>query len=332
VIIRGVNDDELIDLIEFGKRIEAEVRFIEYMDVPGATHWSSTAVVSRQEMLATLEARYGPLDPIVENSSAPADRYILPDGTIFGIISSTTEPFCRTCDRSRLTADGLWYLCLYATRGIDLRGPLRAGASAEQLRALVDPLYRASAWLGALAGLFGVLFAAPLCALLYGAPFARSGDVFAWLVWMLPISLVGAHARYVLLAVGQQRAELVANAAGAAIAVAAGLALVPTFGTRGGAVAIVAGTLATSVAAHALAARAEISLPGIAPLVRPKTTLFPDGLRALEAVARGEIAFAVASISEIRAVEGVILAGPLTHLKSAEVLTQFRAGGIEPAD
>ncbi len=140
---------------------------------------------------------------------------------------------------------------------------------AERLRALVEPLYRASAWLGALGGLFGVLFAAPLCALLYGAPFARSGDVFAWLVWMLPVSLVGAHARYVLLAVGRQRAELVANAAGAAVALIAGFALVPTYGTRGGAIAIVAGTLATALAAHALATRSEISLPGIAPLVRP---------------------------------------------------------------
>ena len=68
-----------------------------------------------------LTARYGPIEPIVEDSSAPADRYRLPDGTTFGIIASTTEPFCRNCDRSRLTADGMWYLCLYATDGLDLR-------------------------------------------------------------------------------------------------------------------------------------------------------------------------------------------------------------------
>ena len=59
------------------------------------------------------------------------------DGTTFGIISSTTDPFCSTCDRSRLTADGMWYLCLYATRGLDLRAPLRQGASAEELAALI---------------------------------------------------------------------------------------------------------------------------------------------------------------------------------------------------
>jgi cyclic pyranopterin phosphate synthase len=75
--------------------------------------------------------------PVQEVSSAPADRYRLSDGTVFGIISSTTEPFCRLCDRSRLTADGLWYLCLYATRGMDLRQPLRAGASREELQGLI---------------------------------------------------------------------------------------------------------------------------------------------------------------------------------------------------
>ena len=97
------------------------------MDVGGATRWSWEQVVTRAEILATLAAHYGGVEPVGERSSAPADRFRLPDGTIFGIISSTTEPFCRDCDRSRLTADGVWYLCLYAARGIDLRGPLRAG-------------------------------------------------------------------------------------------------------------------------------------------------------------------------------------------------------------
>jgi cyclic pyranopterin phosphate synthase len=137
VVIRGVNDDEVADLIEFGKRVPAEVRFIEYMDVGGATRWSAEQVVSRREMLHLLEQRYGRIAPVVETSSAPADRFRLPDGTVFGIISSTTAPFCAECDRSRLTADGLWYLCLYAMRGIDLRGPLRGGASNAQLKALI---------------------------------------------------------------------------------------------------------------------------------------------------------------------------------------------------
>jgi len=137
VVIRGVNDDELVDLIEYGKSVGGEVRFIEYMDVGGATRWSPDRVVSRLEMLARLAARYGKIAPIVEETSAPADRYVLQDGTTFGIISSTTEPFCRSCDRSRLTADGMWYLCLYATQGVDLRAPLRAGATADDLASLV---------------------------------------------------------------------------------------------------------------------------------------------------------------------------------------------------
>ena len=137
VVIGGVNDDELGDLIAFAQRHGAEVRFIEYMDVGGATHWTMQRVVSRREMLRRIEEQYGPAAPVAEVSSAPADRYRLADGTIFGIISSTTEPFCQACDRSRLTADGLWYLCLYAAHGTDLRRPLRAGAGAEQLAQLV---------------------------------------------------------------------------------------------------------------------------------------------------------------------------------------------------
>jgi cyclic pyranopterin phosphate synthase len=95
-------------------------------------------------MLETLTRRYGVITPIDDpGSSAPADRFALADGTTFGIISSTTDPFCGTCDRSRLTADGMWYLCLYATRGLDLRAPLRQGASTEELKALVSGGWRA---------------------------------------------------------------------------------------------------------------------------------------------------------------------------------------------
>jgi GTP 3',8-cyclase len=137
VVIRGINEHELVPLIEFARGQGAEIRFIEYMDVGGATHWSMSRVVSRREILERLTDHYGPITPIVESSSAPADRYTLADGLSFGIISSTTEPFCHSCDRSRLTADGLWYLCLYALHGTDLRRPLRSGASPEQLAQLI---------------------------------------------------------------------------------------------------------------------------------------------------------------------------------------------------
>ena len=148
VIIKGVNDDELVDLIEYGKSVAAEVRFIEYMDVGGATHWSRDRVVSRRDMLDVLTRHYGAIERAGDHgaeadgimsaeTSAPADRYRLPDGTVFGIIASTTDPFCRSCDRSRLTADGLWYMCLYAADGLDFRAPLRRGAAVDELKAMI---------------------------------------------------------------------------------------------------------------------------------------------------------------------------------------------------
>jgi len=151
VVIRGVNDDELADLIEFASSQDAEVRFIEYMDVGGATGWSAEQVVSQREMLEILTRRYGPIAPVssADNPAAPAERFRLPDGTTFGIIASTTAPFCRSCDRSRLTADGTWFLCLYAARGVDLREPLRGGASDEALTALIGDTWRGRADRGA---------------------------------------------------------------------------------------------------------------------------------------------------------------------------------------
>jgi cyclic pyranopterin phosphate synthase len=142
VVLRGINDEELLSLLDYGRRIGAEVRFIEYMDVGGATQWSADKVVSRAEMLGTVAGCHGPITPVVEESSAPAERFRLSDGTVFGIIASTTAPFCSSCDRSRLTADGLWFLCLYAARGTDLRGPLRAGASREELKELITSGWR----------------------------------------------------------------------------------------------------------------------------------------------------------------------------------------------
>jgi GTP 3',8-cyclase len=141
VVIRGFNDDEIVDLLEFARGRRVEVRFIEYMDVGGATRWSMDQVVSRRQILDTVRARYGETEAVHDNPSAPAERFRLADGTAFGIIASTTAPFCRACDRSRLTADGTWFLCLYAEQGIDLREPLRSGASDQELAATIR-----SAW------------------------------------------------------------------------------------------------------------------------------------------------------------------------------------------
>jgi len=133
VVLRGTNDDEIVGLLEFGKRHQAEVRFIEYMDVGGATRWAPAEVFPRDEMLARIEAAYGRVHPVLEDSPAPAERFLLPDGTVFGIIASTTAPFCGSCDRSRLTADGAWYQCLYAPRGLDLRTTIRSGATRAEI-------------------------------------------------------------------------------------------------------------------------------------------------------------------------------------------------------
>jgi cyclic pyranopterin phosphate synthase len=134
VVIRGFNDDELYDLIEFGREYQVEIRFIEYMDVGGATRWTADQVVPRDELLARLEERFGSVRPAKSDPTAPAERYQLADGTTFGIIASTTQPFCAACDRSRLTADGTWYTCLYAASGMDLREVVRGGASDADLR------------------------------------------------------------------------------------------------------------------------------------------------------------------------------------------------------
>jgi len=146
VVIRGVNDDELVDLIEYGRTVDAEVRFIEYMDVGGANRWGPSRVFSKADMLATLTRAFGPINPVSEpGSTAPAERFALSEkhgGVTFGIIASTTEPFCRTCDRSRLTADGVWYLCLYAAHGMDLRGPLRRGVPADELKQMIAERWR----------------------------------------------------------------------------------------------------------------------------------------------------------------------------------------------
>jgi cyclic pyranopterin phosphate synthase len=94
-------------------------------------------VVSQREILETIAARHGHLTALDEGDWAPAERFRLPDGATFGVIASTTAPFCRTCDRARLTADGTLLLCLYGERGLDLRELLRMGASDEDIAARI---------------------------------------------------------------------------------------------------------------------------------------------------------------------------------------------------
>jgi cyclic pyranopterin phosphate synthase len=143
VVIRGFNDDEVVDVLEFAMRQGLEARFIEYMDVGGATGWSMEQVVSQREILDIIASRYGRVRPIEREGAAPAERFMLDDGTSFGVIASTTAPFCSTCDRARLTADGTWLLCLYGENGLDLRELLRLGATDEEIGQHIAAAWRA---------------------------------------------------------------------------------------------------------------------------------------------------------------------------------------------
>jgi len=125
VIIRGINDSEIATLLKYAQSINAEIRFIEYMDVGGATQWKDEKVFSKQDILSVVTEFFGPVTTLGDRGHAPAARFQLKDGTKFGIIPSMTEPFCGTCDRSRITADGLWHHCLYGEKGIPIRTMLR---------------------------------------------------------------------------------------------------------------------------------------------------------------------------------------------------------------
>jgi cyclic pyranopterin phosphate synthase len=144
VVVRGVNEDEVAEVAEFALARGIEPRFIEYMDVGGATAWTADSVVSREEILATLGSRFGPVTPLdrAGDPHAPAERYRAANGAVMGIVASTTAPFCRDCDRARLTADGTFFRCLYATDGIDLRTVLRDGGTTDDLRRAIGNAWR----------------------------------------------------------------------------------------------------------------------------------------------------------------------------------------------
>ncbi|MEM1450849.1 MAG: GTP 3',8-cyclase MoaA [Planctomycetota bacterium] len=143
VVMRGENDDELVDLLAFGRERDIEVRFIEYMDVGGATRWTMDTVVPAAEMLRRISDALGPIEPLEPvRTSAPADRFQLASGQVFGIIASTTRPFCAGCDRARLTADARFITCLYADEGIPIGPVLRE----QGVAAAVERIERA--WRG----------------------------------------------------------------------------------------------------------------------------------------------------------------------------------------
>jgi cyclic pyranopterin phosphate synthase len=138
VVINGFNDDELLELLAYAGSVGAELRFIEYMDVGGATRWEYERVVSRTTILERVEEKLGAVTPYATDEAAPARRYVTKTGQVFGIIASTTQPFCAHCDRSRITADGMWYHCLYAAKGFSLRDLLRSEPNNEVLAQTVQ--------------------------------------------------------------------------------------------------------------------------------------------------------------------------------------------------
>lgn len=142
VVMRGKNDTELPELLRFARERSMEVRFIEYMDVGGATQWEGEAVLSRAEILKRLGDTFGTIEALAGQGSSPAQRYRLEDGTHFGVIASTTAPFCQACDRARLTADGTLLSCLYAHQGLDLRRLLREGTPEADLAAILRDTWR----------------------------------------------------------------------------------------------------------------------------------------------------------------------------------------------
>lgn len=137
VVQRGVNDDEIVPLAEFGRERGVEVRFIEYMPLDADGTWALGQVVGQDEIVAAIAAVH-PLEPVAARGAAPADRWRYLDGAgTVGVIPSVTKPFCGDCDRVRLTADGQFRTCLFATDESDLRGAMRSGASDDDLAELI---------------------------------------------------------------------------------------------------------------------------------------------------------------------------------------------------
>ncbi len=143
VVERGVNDDEILALVDFSRADGFAIRFIEYMDVGNANDWTTGRVVSKKEILEIIGARY-PLKRVGrEDGSAPSvDFRFLDGGGDVGVIASVTEPFCSSCTRARLTADGKLVTCLFSSVGHDLKALLRRGAGDDEIRGVISDIWK----------------------------------------------------------------------------------------------------------------------------------------------------------------------------------------------
>jgi cyclic pyranopterin phosphate synthase len=142
VVRRGVNDGDLLDLVEFARRERLMLRFIEYMDVGTTNGWRAGEVVTGAEILERVAAVH-PLEEMPADSDDVARRYRFKDGAEMGLITSVSRPFCGDCSRARLSADGRLFTCLFAVEGLDLRAPLRSGAGDDDLREIVRARWNA---------------------------------------------------------------------------------------------------------------------------------------------------------------------------------------------
>lgn len=137
VVERGTNDDEIIPLAQFGRDNGVEVRFIEFMPLDATNEWERKNVLSQEEIVRTISEIF-PLEPVPARGAAPADRWRYLDGKgMVGVIPSVTQPFCADCDRVRITSDGQFRTCLFATDEFDIRALLRNGGSDDDIAALV---------------------------------------------------------------------------------------------------------------------------------------------------------------------------------------------------
>jgi len=142
VVQRGLNDHTVLDLLEHFRGTGVTVRLIEYMDVGNRNAWEPAQVVPSADILRQIEARWPVTAAAGRYRGEVAARYTYDDGAgEIGFVSSVSEPFCGDCNRARLSSEGVLYTCLFATRGLDLRAPLRAGASDAELLELLR-----SAW------------------------------------------------------------------------------------------------------------------------------------------------------------------------------------------
>ena len=142
VIQRGVNDGEVLDLARHFRGTGVVIRFIEYMDVGNRNDWRPDLVVPSQELRDAISARWA-LEPLLPTQPGEvAARYAYADGAgEIGFISSISQPFCGGCTRARLSSDGVFYTCLFATAGTDLRAALRAGADDGELARLIRGIW-----------------------------------------------------------------------------------------------------------------------------------------------------------------------------------------------